>query len=112
MTAPSEPLAETALAFAREGMGRRAADTFTIGRGHRFVRNLAPGDVFNASDLNAVMAAVKAWCDESGALFAVHYLNHGSWLVEMDHAGSIPEKWRLLLDLDIIASDLSVTQHR
>ena len=60
--------ADTSLDFCKICLGWDDADTFTIGRGHLVVRNLSAtegaGKVFNVSDLNAVMEAVRGWCND------------------------------------------------
>lgn len=68
-------LAQSALEFARECLGWKDADTFTIGRMQRVVRNLSAtsgaGEIFNATDLNAVMGAAKVWCGRNQLAFTV-----------------------------------------
>jgi hypothetical protein len=80
-------LAEVALAFCRECLGWEKVHTFTFGRELWVVRNLSAtsdvGDTFNATDLNAVMEAVRGWCDLNDAAVEIGYYDYipGEWEV-------------------------------
>lgn len=69
---------ETALAFAKQCLGWQDAEAFTIGWKQTAVRNLSAskgaGGIFNASDLNAVIAASRVWCKQRRLSLEFYYL--------------------------------------
>ena len=69
--------ADTALAFATEILGWNDAEVRPMGHGLLIVWSLKANAIFNTCDLDAVLEAVRIWCQENEASFDVHYREDG-----------------------------------